>query len=194
MPAFHRKSRQCRSKTILPHLWLFTDERVADDILLNSIMRLPYGSGIVFRHYQSDRDRRHSLFKKVCAAAKQRGITVLLADSPHRAAKWQAGGCHLGSAAAARRSKPALIRSASAHNLREVARANRMGVDLLFLSPVFPTRSHPGGRALGSMRFAALARHARMPVIALGGMTASRFRRMKPLGTYGWAAIDALTG
>ena len=89
---------------------------------------------------------------------------------------------------------PALVLSTSAHNLREVARANRMGVDLLFLSPVFPTRSHPGERSLRPVRFAALARHARMPVIALGGMTAARFRRMKPLGAYGWAAIDALTG
>ena len=40
---------------------------------------------------------------------------------------------------------------------------------------------------------AALARLARCPVIALGGMNASRFRHLKPLGAYGWAAIDALT-
>jgi hypothetical protein len=42
------------------------------------------------------------------------------------------------------------------------------------------------------MRFAALARLARCPVIALGGMNPARFRRLRPLGAYGWAAIDAL--
>jgi thiamine monophosphate synthase len=30
-------------------------------------------------------------------------------------------------------------------------------------------------------------------VVALGGMNPRRFRRLKALGAYGWAAIDALT-
>lgn len=81
----------------------------------------------------------------------------------------------------------------SAHDAREVARANAIGADLLFISPVFPTRSHPGARTLGPLGFARLARLARAPVIALGGMTARRFARVRPLGAHGWAAIDALT-
>lgn len=80
----------------------------------------------------------------------------------------------------------------AAHNAREISQANRRGADLIFLSPVFPTRSHPGAPTLGPKRFATLARLARCPVIALGGMNAARFRRLKPLGAYGWAAIDAL--
>jgi thiamine-phosphate pyrophosphorylase len=73
--------------------------------------------------------------------------------------------------------------------LREIGRANRFGAHALLLSPVHPTRSHPGARPLGRIRSLLLARRATMPVIALGGMTARRFRGL-PL--HGWAAIDGL--
>ena len=61
--------------------------------------------------------------------------------------------------------------------------------DALVLSPVFATRSHPGAPPLGPLRFRLLARQARVPVIALGGMTA---RRAAALGA-AWAAIDGLS-
>jgi thiamine-phosphate pyrophosphorylase len=81
--------------------------------------------------------------------------------------------------------------SAAVHDRRELARARRLGADLLFVSPVFPTVSHPAARALGPIGFARLARAARIPAFALGGMTAARFRRVAPLGAAGWAAISA---
>ena len=58
------------------------------------------------------------------------------------------------------------------------------------LSPVFVTRSHPGGKALGATRFHALATRSALPVIALGGMDPARARE---LGWSRWAAIDGLT-
>ena len=58
------------------------------------------------------------------------------------------------------------------------------------ISPVFPTRSHLGGEALGANRFHALARTSPLPVIALGGMDADRAR---DLDWPRWAAIDGLT-
>jgi thiamine-phosphate pyrophosphorylase len=38
-----------------------------------------------------------------------------------------------------------------------------------------------------------LARAARLPVIALGGMSPAKARRLAPFGIVGWAAIDAWT-
>jgi thiamine-phosphate pyrophosphorylase len=67
----------------------------------------------------------------------------------------------------------------------------RGGADLVFVSPVFATRSHPGARALGRTRFRSLVRDCPVPLIALGGMDA---RNARSLGTYGWAGIDAWTG
>ena len=62
---------------------------------------------------------------------------------------------------------------------------------MLFVSPVFATRSHPGARALGRARLGLMIRNLPVPVIALGGMDARRAAGLQPLGIYGWAAIDA---
>jgi thiamine-phosphate pyrophosphorylase len=61
----------------------------------------------------------------------------------------------------------------------------------VLVSPVFATRSHPGARGLGPLRFGMLAQRAGLPLIALGGMDRRRFARLAPLGAHGWAAIDA---
>ncbi|WP_419816282.1 thiamine phosphate synthase [Glacieibacterium sp.] len=80
---------------------------------------------------------------------------------------------------------------AKAHNRAELIRARRTGARLVFVSPVFATRTHPGARALGAVRFGLMVRGSGVPVAALGGMTAKRFRRLTKLGAVAWGAIDA---
>ncbi|WP_367112963.1 thiamine phosphate synthase [Sphingomonas sp.] len=80
-----------------------------------------------------------------------------------------------------------------AHSRREAVAAIRKGADVLFVSPVFPTRSHPGARTLGRVRLGLMIRGLGVPVIALGGMDARRAEGLRALGIYGWAGIDAWT-
>lgn len=82
------------------------------------------------------------------------------------------------------------LRLISAHSLREIGAARRGRADAILLSPAFPTRSHPGATALGVVLWRGLARRCGGTVIALGGMTCARARR---LSTAHWAAIDGLT-
>ena len=162
---------------------MMTDERQGAD-LLDALERLPAGAGIVFRHYRLPEPQRRALFDQVKAAARRRGLTVLLAGPAAQARAWGADGSH-------GRGGGSGLRTAPAHNLREIRAAERAGAAAVFLSPVYPTRSHPGARPLGPDRFALLARRAPLPVIALGGMDAHRARRLR--GAHGWAAIDAWT-
>ncbi|CAN5429707.1 hypothetical protein BH10PSE12_BH10PSE12_37780 [soil metagenome] len=85
-----------------------------------------------------------------------------------------------------------MLHSAPAHSLCEIRAAERAGADIVLVSPVFSTRSHPGAPVLGRVRFGQLARQARRPVIALGGMTAERATSLSAMTIHGWAAIDAL--
>lgn len=154
----------------LPRLWLITDARI-DARLDRAIARLPRGSGVIFRHYHLPPDERAIRLAEIRRLCRRFGHRMEIAGesygppSPHRVL-------------------------ATVHDLREIARANRFGARAVLLSPVYPTRSHPGGKALGRLGFLLLARRARMPVIALGGMTARRFRG---LPVHGWAAIDGLS-
>jgi thiamine-phosphate pyrophosphorylase len=165
-----------RPRQPLPRLWLMTDERQGE-ALFTAIARLPRGAGIVFRHYTLPPVERRALWDQVRSAAQGPRLTLVVAGPILPGAD----GTH---------NRPGRgLRTASAHNLREIRAAERAGAHLIFLSPVFPSRSHPNAAALGRRRFALLAHQTRLPVIALGGMDAEKARTLG--GAYGWAGIDA---
>lgn len=156
----------------LPRLWLMTDERMGD-ALIPALRRLPRGSGVVFRHYGLPPAERKALFTRVERIARARRLLLLQGGIDHG------------------RRRGAM--TAPVHSIRERIEAERAGAVLLFVSPVFPTASHPGAKPLGRAGFGTIVRGARAPVVALGGMTRARARSLRPFGIYGWAAIDGLT-
>ena len=168
----------------LPRLWLMTDERQGEG-LWRALRRLPRGSGVVFRHYSLAPGERRRLFARVARVCSRRSLLLSLGGSSREARAWNAAGVH----GRGRGPAPGLIRSAPAHGLAEIRAAERAGADFVFLSPVFATRSHPGAKPLGRVRFALLAGATRLPVIALGGMDKRRARGLAR--AYGWAGIDA---
>lgn len=111
---------------------------------------------------------------------------LFLAGSEREAIQWHADGMH------GRSKCRVLPHSAPVHSPQEIALAKRNGAALLFVSPLYATRSHAGTRPLGMMRFNQLAQLAHPArVIALGGMTRNRARPLNKHLVYGWAAIDA---
>jgi thiamine-phosphate pyrophosphorylase len=172
----------------LPRLWLISDAR-NDTVLERALAALPRGSGLIYRHYHLDGSERLARFRALRKVARARGHRIVLADSALTAHEWGADGIY-GAPRALWPRRRGLIRLATAHDLAELGLAARLGADAALLSPVFPTRSHPGGGVLGAVRFRLLARQAGLPVIALGGMTAARARA---LDWPRWAAIDGLS-
>ncbi|HEV2746816.1 MAG TPA: thiamine phosphate synthase [Allosphingosinicella sp.] len=162
----------------LPRLWLMTDERQGE-ALWDALHALPKGAGVVFRHYALPAPERQALFERVRRLARGRSLVLLAAGAPLLGARGTHGRRGSG------------VRSASVHNLRQLKAAERAGAELVFLSPVFATRSHPRARPLGPGRFALIAHQAKVPVIALGGMNAERAARLG--GAHGWGGIDAWT-
>lgn len=167
--------RRCQP---VPRNWLMTDERMGDT-LWEAIGRLPQGSGVVVRHYALPLAQRYALLARIERIAARRRLVVLGAGLQ------ASGGVHNGCGRG--------LISWSVHNRREGIAAARAGADLVFASPVFATRSHPGARALGPVRLGLMIRRLPMPVIALGGMSERRFRGVRRIGVHGWAGIDAWT-
>jgi thiamine-phosphate pyrophosphorylase len=170
----------------LPHLLLITDERMGE-ALWPALERLPHGAGVVFRHYGLAAPDRRALYERVRRIARRRRLILILAGSPRQAAAWKADGAH--GRSASRVARP-LIRSAPAHDRRELRAANR--ADLRLVSPVFPTRSHPDAAALGPIRLGLMLGDDRRGIVALGGMTRRRAQALRNLGVTRWAAIDGL--
>ncbi len=128
-----------RRRYPLPRLWLLTDERQGE-ALWPALDSLPRGSGVIFRHYSLDDTVRRAMFTTIRRISRKRRIVLLLAGSESLAQKWHADGVY-GEALGRQRRK--LIHAASVHDLKEIRRAERKGADMLLLSPLFPTRSHP---------------------------------------------------
>lgn len=146
----------------LARQWLVADTRTGD--ILGKARKLPSGSGILFLYCDMPRRDRALLLSKLRRIARRLRLTLV---------------------------DEAAGEAARVHDIAELRRANIAGACLVFLSPVFATRSHPQWKPLPIMRAATLARLSRVPVIALGGMNARRFERIRPLGFHGWAGIDA---
>ena len=171
-----------------PRQWLMTDERLAER-LWEAIAHLPDTGGIVFRHYSLAAAARAELANRVADIARARGITLAVAGDIDLARGVGAALVHNPWAAASD-----LPTSRAVHDLGEAEKARSTGAALVFVSPVYPTRSHGGCKALGADQAAELAKAAGVSAIALGGMNAGKFAHLARSGFYGWAGIDAWLG
>jgi len=165
----------------VPTLWLMTDERMGA-ALWTALERLPRGAGIVFRHFATPLPERRALFAQVLRVARRRGLVLVRGGAAAMRGEMGVHGA-----------RGRGLVTWPAHDRREAIAGVRAGADVLFVSPVFVTRTHPGARALGPPRAARIAAGLPGVRVALGGMDARRFARVRGLGFDGWAAIDALT-
>ncbi|WP_158272032.1 thiamine phosphate synthase [Marinicauda salina] len=177
----------------LPALFVFTDpDRLSDPL---SVARtLPRGCGIVLRHF--GRPDQIELAGPLAAVAGERSLILLIAADPELAESIGAAGVHwpearAGEARGWRRRRPDWIQTASAHDAAAIRRAQR-DVDAVFLSPVFASTSPSAGAPIGRLRAGALARRARRPVYALGGVDARTIKRLRGLGFAGAAVVSAI--
>ena len=174
------------NQPLWPREWLMTDERMGER-LWEAIGRVPAGGGVVFRHYALEPAERLKLGERIAAAAKAQQLFLSVARDVELAEE-------LGAAIVHNPAEPASAPfSLAVHDEREARAARLAGAALVFVSPVFPTRSHAELSSLGPEEAARLTEIASCPVIALGGMDAARVRELDaahPGAFHGYAGID----
>ncbi|WP_243634463.1 thiamine phosphate synthase [Roseicella frigidaeris] len=186
-----RRLHPPRGGARLPRLWLLGDPvRLPDPRA--AAAGLPPGAAVIARGLAP------AVTAGLAAVARRRGLHLLVA-AEGRAALALGAGLHLPERRGttgllpfllARRRRRRLL-TVAAHGRAGLARARRLGADAVLLSPVFPTASHPGAAGLGPCRWAALARRAGRPAVALGGIAGDNAGRL-PRWAGGLAAIGAL--
>jgi thiamine-phosphate pyrophosphorylase len=153
---------------------------------------LPPASLVIVRARDAKTRAEHALALRTIA--RRQGLILLIADDVTLARAIGAHGVHLPEArsrqaAHVRAQNPDFVITASAHSLR--AALSVVHADAILLSPVFVTESHRGTPALTSARARLIARGVKMPVFALGGVSAQNAASLS--GFSGLAAIGALT-
>ena len=169
-----------------PRAWLMTDERMGDR-LWTAIDHLPIKhAGIVVRHYATAADIRAILAHRIADICHRRSLALAIAGDVELARSLGADFVHNPT------ERPSdLPFSRSVHSLDEAEAAKTDGAALVFVSPVYPTKSHPGRKALYRPLAQRIAKAAGVPAIALGGMDSLKSARLEREGFYGWAGIDA---
>lgn len=184
----------------LPRLWFLTDSVRTPDVAA-AVARLPRGSGVIFRHYEaSDRSADAQALARLC---RRYGLVFSVARDWTLAAQVHADGVHLPEACARsglsaagrlwRRNHKALL-TVAAHGYVGVKQGRAQKATAALLSPVLATASHPDRPPLGLARAALIVRHARLPVIALGGMTPKLRTYVRQAGFAGLAGISFALG
>jgi len=173
-----------------PWLWIMSDvERLPDPSSL--IAELPPGTGVIVRH--PDAKARRDMLNLTLAKRRSHRVKVLISGDWRSALN--ADGVHVPEAQTIcaglrlwRKAKRRIL-TTSAHGWAGLTRARRLKADLVFVSPVLPTRTHPDQKPLGRLSFAIMARASRVPVAALGGI---RFKTLRALNNSRVSAVGGV--
>ncbi len=139
-------------------------------------------------------DQLAQFARRVVTMARRYGARVLVNGDEALACRAGADGVHLTAQQLMRLASPPATRlwGASCHDAAELARAAELGADLVVLSQVLPTASHPGVPGMGWTRFAELARDTSVPVYALGGMRLDMLEDAMHHGAHGVSLLSGI--
>lgn len=153
---------------------------------------LDKGLGLLqLREKNLSHDELHDLALRVIVLAHSYGAKVLFNGDVTLAQELGADGVHLNGLQLAGLSERPAVEwcGASCHSIIELRRAEELGCDFALLSPVFPTRSHPGTQHLGWENFAAIAAGSSIPLYALGGLQLEDIETAWRHGAHGVALL-----
>jgi thiamine-phosphate pyrophosphorylase len=189
-----RQASEWKSAIALPPLFFVTDPvRTPDPAAIAA--RLPSGAGVIYRSFGAADSR--SVARALRRVADARGLVLLIGADDALAAAIGADGLHLPQrlirqSPRMRAQRPGWILTGAAHDAFALRDAYLAGLDAALTSPVFRSRSPSAHGHLGPIRFANLARQARLPVYALGGVNSRTAPRLLSTGAAGLAAVDGL--
>ena len=132
------------------------------------------------------------LLQKIC---KKRKINLLLnSHHPLEYLKYSSG-LHLTNSDLKNiKSKPNVhvkCVGASCHKIEDLEKAEKLGLDYVFLSPVFHTKNYLKKDILGWKKFKEMSARIKIPIFALGGMKLNFLEEAQSFGAHGIAGISS---
>lgn len=185
------------SRLRVPVVCLVTDRRAVQGALVAAVVRAIEGGVNLVQVREKDLAAGEllELVSQLQAHARGRAL-VVVNDRADVALAAGADGVHLPGdglpIAAARRLVGGLLVGRSVHTAEEAGRAADEGADYVLLGTVFPSRSHPGGPTGGLEAVRRARAHCRVPLVAIGGITAENAASVMEAGAEGVAVISAV--
>jgi thiamine-phosphate pyrophosphorylase len=183
----------------VPPLLLVTDRRQARRPL-REVVAAALAAGcrwVSVREKDLPPDEQILLARSLLPLARAKGATLMLHGEASLARDAGTDGVHLPSgrdlaAARALIGRDKLL-GVSVHTVTEVEAIDPADVDYVLAGPAFETASKPGyGPEIGRKGLADIARAARVPVLAIGGINAARLGELVAAGAAGAAVMGGV--
>ena len=182
-----------------PPLLLITDRRQARQPL-QDIVAAALTAGcrwVSLREKDLPEDEQIALARSLLPVARGKGAKLMLHGEASLAATAGAAGAHLpaGSDLAAARARigAGKLLGVSIHTVNEAEAIDPALVDYVLAGPAFETPSKPGyGPEIGRKGFLEIARAARVPVLAIGGINTARLGELVAAGAAGVAVMGGV--
>lgn len=182
-----------------PPLLLVTDRRQARQPL-REIVAAALAAGcrwVSVREKDLSEDDQIALVRTLLPTARRHGATLTIHGQADLAKAAHADGVHLpagGDAAASRKLLgPGKLLGVSIHTATEAAAVDPAIADYAIAGPSYETASKPGyGPEIGRKGLADLARTARVPLVAIGGLNATRAAEVLAAGVVGIAVMGSI--
>jgi thiamine-phosphate pyrophosphorylase len=192
-----RAATPTSTRPAIGRLHILTDARAGGDALRTATLALAAGAPVVQLRVKDVTDRElYELGTRLMAVCTQYGATCLVNDRVDIAVAVGAHGTHLGAedlpvAAARRIAGPDHIIGGTARDPERAAQLVAEGASYLGVGPAYATSTKDGlPEPLGPDRIGAVAAAVAVPVIAIGGITASRVAALRAAGAYGVAVVS----
>jgi thiamine-phosphate pyrophosphorylase len=135
--------------------------------------------------------------KAMSKYAKARGLTFIVNDNIDIAKRSDSDGVHIGRPSHIPAARKILgegkIIGASAYNLVEAVRSERLGADYIGFGPVFDTPIKPGMKSLGIKALQRVMNRVTIPVVAIGGINKANIGQIRAAGCDKAAVIRAVS-
>ena len=164
-------------------------------------VRTAFAEGITFFQLRE----KHLFHDEFLAKAKAirafcpRGLPLIINDNIDIALESDADGVHIGPkdgsvAEARKRLGPDKILGVSARSVEQALAAEADGADYLGVGAVFPTSTKEDAKPLPRETLHAICASVRIPVVAIGGITADNLNELAGTGVKGVAVVSAVFG
>lgn len=187
----------------LPQAVFFSDRKLGYD-LKDVVTKLPPHAAIIIRDYDLNFNQRYQLAKEVMRLARPLKIKVLIGKDLRLAQRVKADGVHFSDydhlpLSLQNKAPRSFIFSFACHHLQSIMHAKNLGADMVFISPIFQTKSHENVKAIGlenlqqyllKISFKTKSRfYCKHHLYALGGINLTTIASIQKLDLAGYGAI-----
>ena len=159
---------------------------------------MPENTTIIFREYDLNYNKRLKMAKEIKKIARKNHLTLLIGKNIKLAKEIKADGVHFSDQEKSwrkylryKKNNKKLTLSCSCHNEPSIKKANKLLIDIKFISPIFLTKSYSENQTIGTKKLSKIIKNnINQNIIPLGGVNSLNIKLLQKIKINSMAGIS----